>query len=417
MRIAYIAPYQGAAVVARRPIVRNHSLAAKVKIEVVAELLNRKGHGVEVISQGEVIENSATYYPGFSDPALFHPQIPVEYASAFPVRLLNGFWSSVTTLRRMLAAHAKSPFDLVIVYNLKLPQMLCALYAQRLLRLPVILEYEDDAFVEVDGHAASDGFRARCHTSASRYIVDSVDGCIGVSPHLLSQLPPATPKMLLRGVVSDEILAAVSSGDVPRRNWVAFSGTLYRTKGLEQLITAWKTAQLGDWELHIAGTGELDAHLRRMAEGDRSIVFHGLLGRAENARLLRAARIGINPHDLSHTPGNVFAFKIVEYLAAGLHVLSTPMGPVEPALEAGITYVADNTPEMIAAALRRMIDEQTYMRTATDAALAAYGPDGVANALQRLINQVTRGVAEVAKNATPNIVPEREADRFVASAR
>jgi glycosyltransferase involved in cell wall biosynthesis len=416
MRIAYIAPYQGATLIARRPIVRNHSLAAKVKIEVVAELLHRNGHEIEVISQGEVIENSATYYPGFREPALFHRDIAVQYASALPLRFINGFWSSVTTLQRLLAAHRRRPFDVVIIYNLKLPQMLCGWYAQRLLRLPVILEYEDDAFVEVDGQATADGFRARCHIRASRGIIDSADGCIGVSPHLLSQVPVGTPKLLLRGVVSDEIVRAVSARGVPRQNRVVFSGTLYRTKGLEQLITAWKTAPIAGWELHIAGTGELEPVLRKMAENVPGIVFHGLLGREDNAQLLRSGRIGINPHDLSHTPGNVFAFKIVEYLAAGLHVLSTPMGPVEAAVEAGISYLDDNAPETIATALRSTIQNLASLPNAEEAALAAYGPAGVAKGLEILLDQVfwgTRGGTD-----EPRHVPAAdEPDQLTATLR
>jgi glycosyltransferase involved in cell wall biosynthesis len=389
MRIAYIAPYQGRSVVARRPILRNNSIAAKVKIELVAELLHRNGHEVNVISQGEVIENSATYYPGFTEPERFHPEIAVEYAAAFPVRLINGFWSSATTLARMLQAHWRRPFDVVIAYNLKLPQMLCALYARHVLRLPLILEYEDDAFVDVDGKAA-DGFRARCHVNVSQHILDSVDGCVGVSPHLLSQAPTGTPKLLLRGVVSHEIVSATAAGDLPRQNRVVFSGTLFRTKGLEQLVTAWKSANLLGWELHIAGNGELDEVLRKLAGGTSSIVFHGLLDREANARLLVSGRIGINPHDLSQTPGNVFAFKIVEYLAAGLHVISTPMGPVEEALEAGITYILDNDPATIAAALRIIIENADDETTAGAAVQAAYGPEGAARALETLLQESIR---------------------------
>jgi len=63
------------------------------------------------------------------------------------------------------------------------------------------------------------------------------------------------------------------------------------------------------------------------------------------------ATIGINPHHVSETPGNVFAFKIIEYLASGAHVITTPMGPLEKELEAGVTYMPDNSPATIAAAL------------------------------------------------------------------
>jgi glycosyltransferase involved in cell wall biosynthesis len=175
---------------------------------------------------------------------------------------------------------------------------------------------------------------------------------------------------------------------------VVFSGTLFRSKGLEQLIKAWQIAGLTDWELHIAGDGELNDRLREMAVNVRGIVFHGLLDRSENARLLRTAKIGINPHDLSKTPGNVFAFKIIEYLAAGAHVISTPMGELEPEIEDGITYIPDNKAETIAAALKEVIAGLHYERTAAEAALKRYRPEAVAQSLDRFFAEVLAGKKE-----------------------
>src|SRR5215510_7754168 len=105
MRIAYIAPYQGPWLVKKRPCLQNLSLGGKVKIELIAELLVGNAHEVEILSQGEVIERSLTFYPPFSEQELFHPRIPVHYSSAFPVRFVNGLWSSLSTLRMFKARH------------------------------------------------------------------------------------------------------------------------------------------------------------------------------------------------------------------------------------------------------------------------------------------------------------------------
>src|SRR6266404_6449319 len=387
MRIAYVAPYQGPTVVARRPIVRNNSLAANVKIELVAELLKKSGYDVEVISQGEVIENSVKFYQGFREAAPFDPDIPVEYSSTLTARFINVVWSSIATLQRVRARHQACPFDAMLFYNFKLPQMLCANYALRRLGIPVILEYEDDAFVDVNGKSER-GFRSRCHLYATRKMLKAISGCIGVSPYLLAQVPSSIPKLLLPGMVSSEILEVMKAGELPRKNWVVFSGTLYRTKGLEQLIEAWNSSSINDWELHISGDGEMNEMLREMARGNPSIVFHGLLDQKEYARLLCSARIGMNPHDVSTTLGNVFAFKIIEYLAAGLHVISTPMGPLDSQLEAGITYIQDNKAGTIAATLKQVIESRSYERTAAQAPMQTYGPEAVSKALNLLVKQV-----------------------------
>jgi glycosyltransferase involved in cell wall biosynthesis len=387
MRIAYIAPYQGPALVKQRPIVRNLSLAARMKVEVIAALLQRSSHDVEIFSQGEVVERGLKFYPAFCEPEPFHPDIPIYYASALPVRFLNAIWSSLRTVRLFRARHRAAPFDAVIIYNLKLAQMSCAKHASRRLGLPVILEYEDDVFVNIAGQEET-GFKARRHLSTVRAIFNLVSAVIGVTPHLLAQLPSSIPKLLLRGVVSDEIANATKPTAGSRKNWVVFSGTLFRTKGLEQLIKAWDMVGPLDWELHIAGDGELTDRLHDMAANSRGIVFDGLLNRRDYALLLGSAKIGINPHDLSDTPGNVFATKIIEYLAAGAHVISTPMGNLEPEIERGITYIPDNKAETIAAALKQVIQSRCYERTAAQGALQSYGPEAVSESLGRLLKQV-----------------------------
>jgi hypothetical protein len=102
---------------------------------------------------------------------------------------------------------------------------------------------------------------------------------------------------------------------------------------------------------------------------------------------MSTARICANPHDLSAQPGNLFAFKIVEYLAGGAHVLTTPMGTLEPELEAGITYLNDNLPATIAAALSDIIQRGRWHLTAADRALTLYGPEAVTQSLNTLLGR------------------------------
>jgi glycosyltransferase involved in cell wall biosynthesis len=387
MRIAYIAPYQGPLLLQRRPIVANLALAANLKIELIAELLESKQHEVEILSQGESGERHFKLYPAFQEAPLSQSNVSVHYGSALPIRFLNGVWSIWQMLRLLRDRHREAPFDLVIIYNFKDPQALAALHAIRRLRLPVILEYEDDGLVEVDGRSER-GWRPALNRRLVGHVLNSIRGCIGVSPHLLSQAPSGVPKVLLRGVVSPDILRMSDDPPIQRHQYVVFSGTHFRSKGLPQLIAAWKLAQPPGWQLHIAGHGELTAQLQESAAGDDTIVFHGLVDRQQNARLLRQSAIGINPHELSHTPGNVFAFKIIEYLAAGAHVITTPMGVLEPELEAGVTYIPDNRPETIATNLLQVINGRQFERNATGAARRLYSPTAVSAALDTLVKEV-----------------------------
>lgn len=148
MRIAYITPYQGPTLVSRRPIVGNRSVSNKIKIELIARLLQEGGHQVEIISHGEVIERRLTFYPGFAEPEPFHPEIPIYYVSSLPVRRLNGLWAGMRAVQFLKKRHREHPFDLVIIFNMKPPQIRCANYAIRRLGLPVILHVRRRRFRE-----------------------------------------------------------------------------------------------------------------------------------------------------------------------------------------------------------------------------------------------------------------------------
>jgi glycosyltransferase involved in cell wall biosynthesis len=363
-------------------------MSNRIKIELIAKLLRQRSHQIDLISQGEVVEHSLAFYPAFAEQERFDPEIPVEYASAVPIRRLNGFWSSRQTLEILRNRHRITPYDLVIIFNLKQPQIACANYAVRHFKIPVILEYEDDVYVDVGGQTAR-GIRARQHLAACEDVFKKVSGCVAVSPHLLAQLPVATPKLLLRGVVGEDIVTAERE-QKQRKNVILFAGTHRESNGVAQLIEAWKLRPPTNWELHITGYGEETPTLQRMAGNIAGVVFHGLVSREDVVRLMCSARICMNPHVVSKTPGNVFAFKIVEYLAAGAHVVTTPMGVLEPELEAGITYMADNAPTTIVETLSRVIAQGDYTRSAAAAAQQTYGSGTVSRALDELLLTTTR---------------------------
>ena len=368
-------------------MVKNLSLSNTIKIELIAQLLRSRSHEVDIISLGEVVETGFKFYRAFFEKNPFHPEIPIYYASALPVRYLNGFWSNSSMLRFFKERHRLSPYDIVIVFNLKHPHIACASYATRALGLPVVLEYEDDSFVDVKGQAGR-GIVTKLHHKACSRVINGVSGGIGVSPYLLSQLPTYVPKLLLRGVLGDDIVNASERTKSAKKNWVLFSGTHIESNGVGELIEAWDIAQIPDWELHITGHGQLTEKLKQLAAKNSSIRFHGLVTREVLVGLLSSAKICINPHAVSKIPGNVFAFKIIEYLGAGAHVISTPMGTLEKDVEAGITYIPDNNPKTIAAALRQVVLTDGWANTAVKAVRAVYGASAVAESLDKLLQRI-----------------------------
>lgn len=386
MRIAYIAPYNGPTLRDRRPVIRNLSLSNTIKVELIARLIKASSHQVEVISPGQIMGSHFRFYPSFNETDLFDADIPVTYASTIPLRFVNGFWSSWQTIRLFAARHRASPFDLVMIFNLHRPNIACANYAMRQHGLPIVLEYEDDSFVDVTG-MPSDTLLEKIHQQSFTRLLRRVSGAIGVSPHLLAQCPEHVPKRLLRGVVGDDI-AAASAAFPEKKNWVLVAGTLTRDVGIRQVIEAWELAKLEDWELHITGHGEFAEELKGLVAAKEGVFFHGLVSRQQLVYLLSSAKICINPYLVSQRPGNIFAFKVIEYLAAGAHCITTPMGKAEPEIDAGLTYIQDIAPETIAATLRRVISERRYELQASQAILRMYGSAAVSESLNTLFQEV-----------------------------
>lgn len=396
MRIAYISSYQGPELLRRRPIVRNRSLANTIKLELIARLLHSASHQVEVLSQGEVVEPGFGIFRGFRETEPFSQEIPVYYASATPIPKVRVVWSSLQLLRLFKARHRAAPFDVAIVWNLQQPRMACANYALRRLRIPVVLQYEDDAFVDIWGNPTRNAFGY--HTYA-RQVLRDVSGCIACSPYLLSQASERVPKLLLRGVIGEDLLQASSGAAGAKANRVVFSGTHCRQYGIDSLITAWQEVGLKEWELHITGQGPETDNLKRLANGVPGVRFHGLVPRSKLVELMASARICINPHDVSQIQGNLFSFKIVEYLASGAHVITTPMGEVEKELEQGITYIENNEPNQIGAALKSVVRTRKWERASPEAVWKRYGAEAVAASLNAMLRQVCGRVALEDSNA------------------
>jgi glycosyltransferase involved in cell wall biosynthesis len=375
-------------------------MGAAVKIEMATGLLREKAHAIEIISQGEVINSKFNFYPAFVETQRFHPEIPIYYVSAVRLRFVTGLWEEWRALQLFKLRHKAAPFDAVIIYNTKRAQLACANYARDRLGLPVVLDFEDDPFVTVTGDKPA-GLRAAHHARACRRVLHKVSGCFAVSPHLLAHLPAGVPKLLLRGLVDPAIVKVSQSTRTARRNWVSFAGTHTRPNGLAPLIEAWKTMNLADWELHLAGYGEETAALEKRAEGRGDIIFHGVLRGQALADMLCSSKICISPNELSRTPGNIFPCKIIDYLAAGAHVIATPMGSLEKEFEDGMTYLPSNDPHSISATVQQVIRERRWERNVASLVWEAFGPAAAGDKLENLLRQACRSLALNTRSDAP----------------
>jgi len=168
-----------------------------------------------------------------------------------------------------------------------------------------------------------------------------------------------------------------------------FTGTLQHSKGVTELCRAWVAGRFESAELHVIGDGALAQPLKA-SQAQSGIVFHGRLSRAGLVQALCSAHIFVNPHvAVKHAPGNVFPFKMIEYLGAGCPVVSTRMGYLEPELEQSVLYTESNDPAEIADAIRQVMSSYPLWAERAKRAQAIvwqrYGSGAVGHKLANLL--------------------------------
>ncbi|MBM3955299.1 MAG: glycosyltransferase family 4 protein [Planctomycetes bacterium] len=162
---------------------------------------------------------------------------------------------------------------------------------------------------------------------------------------------------------------------VPEPLRCVYTGTLERSQDLDTLLAAARLLATGPalTELHVAGTGSLDHHLRSSAErigGKTEVVVHGLLDRRAYARLLDSCDVGlvlVKPSSRVAVP-----YKAADYAAAGLAIVNGLPGELSDLImeyEAGLDYVAGNAASLADAITRLALDRE-WMKRCRDGARA-----------------------------------------------
>jgi glycosyltransferase involved in cell wall biosynthesis len=179
-----------------------------------------------------------------------------------------------------------------------------------------------------------------------------------------------------------------------------YTGRLVSYKGLPLLLTAWRSvvAQDPSAVLLIVGEGGLDIHnceqeLRQRVhkEGlERNVVFTGSVPDVE--RYLRASDVFAYP-----TENDAFPSSLVEAMACGLAVVTTPVGAIPEILADGVNgiLVEQGDPATFRDALTRVLRDPVLARRLGEAArntvLANYAAPRLADRYAELFRSLIAG--------------------------
>jgi len=270
----------------------------------------------------------------------------------------SGLLASAAILRR-LAEAAFLPERLLIEYEL-LPGVPFGVESRFLRKRRYVLNFDDDVWLKYEG-------RKRLEDKYDRLVAGAA-GVITANDLLLERVRRLNPEALKIPTVVNLDAYPVISEKFPRFT-VAWIGTPVTYRYLELHADALREmARTTDFELLvIAGKG-----LQPRALPGVPMRFEEWSPQTEGALLARChAGIMPLPADDAFAAGKS-AFKLIQYLAAGLPAIASPVGENRNVLRPGKTGFFASEPEEWAAALRTLQDGEVRKQMAANARHLAF---------------------------------------------
>lgn len=150
-----------------------------------------------------------------------------------------------------------------------------------------------------------------------------------------------------------DFIAPSSSTVQDCRKSVVYLGWVIPTKGIGELVEAWRLVRRSGWKLIVVGPGDKDfiSGLRQIYDGD-DIQFVGGKSHPESIEILRSSGIFVLP---SYTEG--FPNVIVEAMALGLPIVATAVGAIPEMIGEGRgVLVPMRDAVALSIAIRELID-------------------------------------------------------------
>ena len=188
-------------------------------------------------------------------------------------------------------------------------------------------------------------------------------------------------------------------GDIPPhdRPYFLFVGRLEKIKGLDDVIPVFDSFDRAD--LLIAGDGEYGEHLRTLAAGNPRVRFLGRVAPADLSGYYRHAAALLVPSVCFET----FGIIIIEAFRQGTPVIARRIGPFPEILDAAGAGDLFDTPEELAIALGRYLDEPERRARLSVAAINAFRANWSESAvLPRFLDVVDEAIR---RRAAPGRVP------------
>lgn len=252
------------------------------------------------------------------------------------------------------ASSATAPRAL-LVYNVFSPVALPVLAAARAWRVPAVAIVADLPF----GYRLRGvrGVLERLDVRAQLASLRRFDGLVVLTPHVAAEYAPGVPWMRMEGGIHPaDAGEPLQPRGASAERAVMYSGMLNEMNGIGLLLDAFARLRGAEWRLWIYGGGPLAREVKAAAARDPRIVFHPWeqVPAEEMRGRLREAAVLVNPRPSAHRANRYsFPSKLLEYLVSGTPVASTSPPGIPDEYHPHLELAGAETPEGLAAAIRR----------------------------------------------------------------
>lgn len=333
--IVYIADYYENSILEARKGITNISPAGNNKIIKMNQLFTEYGFKTVIINNNASPNNrSGKKYDKIEKE--ISESTKIIYTELIDKKFLNSILSIINTF--ICIKQLKKVYDIkaIVFYNFTIKNAIPAYLSKILLRIPIIVQYEDGYYLSKGKSVKNKMFWLL------EYIgFKLIDGAILVTSLMKKKLKPDTPFCVIRGFINKEILnlqqkRRLKNNTIPQKpKTLLYSGRLDLERGILILLEALKKIDI-ELEVYITGYGPLknkvqeEIHNINRSKQYLKIKFLDFLSLEEYRNLLINSDILVNPQRENSGFSEVsFPSKIYEYISAGNLVITSNVSDIE----------------------------------------------------------------------------------------
>lgn len=244
-----------------------------------------------------------------------------KYVGGLNLPLIKLFSKYIRVKRALRNSLRKSDENIVIVYGIHSPFLLAVHRLRKRISKAVVVVPDLPEYMSGKSGTVRN-FLKKIDKKLINQCLSSFDGFVLLSPFMREKLPVnEKPWLQFEGIYQSNKVHK-ETVEKEKLRTIMYTGNIYRRRGVDMLLDAFRQIENPNYRLWIRGNGELKQTILDMAKEDPRIVYFEPVEREELLRMERRATVMVNP-----TPASLeftkyfFPSKTMEYMASGTPTL------------------------------------------------------------------------------------------------